>query len=185
MASIFFLTMFLSGCGNSEMLEPIATSADSAILTITITVTPDLCAPENIRAEVDKVHRHMREFDDASTLAASIPREQLSAPTAGLQKIRREAEDEPVPPCLTTLKDYQVNHMNSVISTLIAFMGVNDPLALDCVDVVENTREAEICQSIASARQQHDQYTLELARILEIQIVTATPVITPSETPNP
>ena len=172
------------------MLEPIATTTDAAIptlptITITVTVTPDLCAPENIRAEVDKVHRHMREFDDASTLAASIPREQLSASTADLQKIRREAEDEPVPPCLTTLKDYQVNHMNAVISTLIAFMGVNDPLALDCVDVVENTREADICQSIASARQQHDQYTLELARILEIQIVTATPGITPSETPTP
>ena len=185
MASIFFLTMFLSGCGNSGMLEQIATATDTAMPTITITVTPDLCAPENIRVEVDKIHRHMREFDDASTLAASIPREQLSGPTADLQKIRREAEDEPVPPCLSTLKDYQVNHMNSVISTLIAFMGVNDPLALDCVDIVENTREADICQSIANARQQHDQYTLELARVLEIQIVTATPVITPSETPTP
>lgn len=184
-ASIFFLTMFLSGCGNGETLDPIATVTATAIPTITITATPDLCAPENIRAEVDKVHRHMREFDDASTLAASMPRDQLSAPIADLQKIRREAEDEPVPPCLTTLKDYQVNHMNAVISTLIAFMGVNDPLALDCVDVVENTREADICHSIASARQQHDQYTLELARILEIQIVTATPVVTPSETPTP
>jgi hypothetical protein len=98
MASIFFLTMFLSGCGNSGMLEQIATATDTAMPTITITVTPDLCAPENIRAEVDKIHRHMREFDDASTLAASIPREQLSGPTADLQKIRREAEDEPVRP---------------------------------------------------------------------------------------
>src|SRR5687767_11937614 len=175
MASTFFLMMFLSGCGNNEMLEPIATTtsaAPSTIPTITITATPDLCAPGNIRAEVDKVHRHMREFDDASTLAASIPREQLSASTADLQKIRREAEDEPVPPCLTTLKDHQVNHMNAVISTLIAFMGVDDPQAVDCVDIVENSREADICQSIASARHQHDQYTLELARILEIQIVT-------------
>jgi len=148
-------------------------------------LTPDLCAPENIRAEVDKVHRHMREFDDAARLAASMPREQLSAPTADLQKIRREAEDELVPPCLSTLRDYQIKHMNSVIDTLIAFMGINDPLALDCVDVAENTQEAGICQSIATARQQHDQYTLELARILEIPIITAPANVTPSETPKP
>lgn len=179
------LIMFVSGCGSSVITPesiPTATTTDTAMptLTTTITLTPDLCASENIKAEVDKVHRHMREFDDAARLAASMPREQLSAPTADLQKIRREAEDELVPPCLSTLKDYQIKHMNSVIDTLIAFMGINDPLALDCVDIVENTQEAAICQSIASARQQHDQYTLELARILEIPIVTA-----PAKTPTP
>ena len=184
------LTMLVSGCGSTVITpESIPTATDTAISTLTspatITATPDLCAAENIKAEVDKVHRHMREFDDAARLAASMPREQLSAPTADLQKIRREAEDELVPPCLSTLKDYQIKHMNSVIDTLIAFMGINDPLALDCVDVAENTQEATICQSIANARQQHDQYTLELARILEIPIVTAPANVIPSETPTP
>jgi len=182
------LTILVSGCGSTVITpESVPTVSDTPIptLTITITMTPDLCAPENIRAEVDKVHRHMREFDDAARLAASIPREQLSVPTADLQKIRREAEDEQVPPCLSTLKDFQIKHMNSVIDTLIAFMGINDPLALDCVDVVENSQEAGICQNITNARQQHDQYTLELARILEIPIVTAPANVTPSETPTP
>lgn len=187
-ASALISTIILSGCGStptSEISATVTDTTDTAMPTATLTTTPDLCASENIRPVVDKVHRHMREFDDAATLAASMPREQLSGPIADLQRIRREAEDETVPPCLSTLKDYQVNHMNSVINTLIAFLGINDPLAVDCIDVAENTQEAAICQSIATARQLHDQYTLELARILGIPIVTATAAITPSETPTP
>ncbi len=182
------LTMLLSGCVSTVVTpESIPTATDTAMptLTITITMTPDLCASENIKAEVDKVHRHMREFDDASTLAASMPREQLSGPIADLQKIRREAEDETVPTCLSTLKDYQVKHMNSVINTLIAFLSINDPQAIDCIDVEKNTQEEAICQNIANARQQHDQYILELAQILELPIVTPGPTTTASETATP
>lgn len=113
----------------------------------------------------------MREFDDASVLASNMPREQLSGSIADLQRIRREAEDETVPPCLTQLKTYQVQHMNSVISTLIAFMGGTDQQTLD--------------QGIALARQQHDQYTLELAKVLGLTIVAVTPPSGPSETPTP
>lgn len=187
LASALLLTLILSGCGSNPIPTISETVTDTALptITITITTTPDLCAPENVRAEVDKVHRHMREFDDASTLAASMPREQLSTPISNLQKIRRDAEDEQVPPCLAKLKEYEVQHMNLVINTLIAFIGINDPLAVDCVDVVENTQEAEICQSIASARQQHDQYVLELARILELPIVTPGPTLAASETATP
>jgi hypothetical protein len=185
---ILILTMLVSGCGSTVVTpesSPTATDTATPTLTITITMTPDLCAPENIKAEVDKVHRHMREFDDASKLAASMPREQLSTPISNLQKIRRDAEDEPVPACLAKLKDYEILHMNSVINTLIAFMSINDPLAVDCVEIVENTQEADICQSIANARQQHDQYILELAKILELPIVTPGATITASETATP
>jgi hypothetical protein len=187
MASALFLTIILSGCGGNLITQTIPTTTDTALptITITITTTPDLCAPENIKAEVDKVHRHMREFDDESRLAASMPREQLSTPISNLQKIRRDAEDEQVPPCLAKLKEYEVQHMNLVINTLIAFISINDPLAVDCVDVVENTQEAEICQSIANARQQHDQYVLELARILELPIITPGPTLPASETATP
>jgi hypothetical protein len=186
-ASALFLTIILSGCGGNLLTQTIPAATDTAMptITITITTTPDLCAPENIKAEVDKVHRHMREFDDASTLAASMPREQLSTPISNLQKIRRDAQDEQVPPCLAKLKEYEVQHMNLVINTLIAFISINDPLAVDCVDVVENTQEAEICQSIANARQQHDQYVLELARILELPIITPGPTLPASETATP
>src|SRR5688572_32289998 len=187
------LTIFLSGCGNNNIPTSIAAATDTEIAiptttlpTTTITTTPDLCATENIKPEVDKVHGHMREFDDAATLAASMPREQLTESIANLQRIRREAEDETAPSCLDTLKEFQIEHMNAVIGTLLAFISASDPLALDCVDVVENTQEAAVCQNIAIARQQHDQYTLELARILQIPIVTATPgAIIPLGTPTP
>ncbi len=159
--SAFFLTWAVSGCGNG----PVATiSAVSA--TPTITSTPDPCAPENIGASVEKVHRHMREFDDASSLAASLPASQLSAQIANLQQIRRDAEDEPIPSCLVTLKTDQINHMNTVINTLLAFMRGSD--------------QQTVGQGIALARQQHDQYTLELARLLGITPVPATVAASPS-----
>lgn len=115
----------------------------------------------------------MREFDDASILASNMPREQLSSSIADLQRIRREAEDELIPNCLLTLKMHQIEHMNSVIDTLVAFMGGTDQQTLE--------------QGIATARQQHDDYTLELARLLGLTVVPATvPVLnTPAETATP
>ena len=168
---ILVLTVLISGCGIVQPPFPTATEVP-ATSTPTITITPDLCASENIQAEVDKVHRHMREFDDASILASSTPRDQLSGAIADLQKIRREAEDEKIPSCLVDLKKYQIQHMNSVIDTLIAFIG-------------GNTDQAVLDQGISLARQQHDQYTLELARILGITVVPATAVILPTQTPTP
>ncbi|HEY3473264.1 MAG TPA: hypothetical protein VGK56_01570, partial [Anaerolineales bacterium] len=90
---------------------------------------------------------------------------------AELQRIRRAAEDQSIPACLTQLKTYQVQHMNSVISTLVAFMGGTDQQSLD--------------RGIALAREQHDQYTLELARVLGLTVIAATLPPAPSETPTP
>src|SRR4051812_323521 len=59
----------------------------------TSTLTPNPCAPENVKAEAQKVHHLMREFDDASILASNTARTAISAPIAGLQRIRRDAED--------------------------------------------------------------------------------------------
>jgi hypothetical protein len=138
-----------------------------------MSTTPDPCGPGQIEAEVQNVQKHMREFDDASILASNMPREQLSTSIADLQRIRREAEDEQVPPCLINLQQYQVDHMNTVINTLIAFVGGADQKSLE--------------QGIALARQQHDQYLLELARLLGLTVVPATEATagTPTETPTP
>jgi hypothetical protein len=187
-STALILMMLVSGCGSTVIpTESIPTVTDTAMptLTITMTMTPDLCASENIKAEVDKVHKHMREFDDASVLASSIPRQQLSTSISNLQKIRREAEDELIPSCLTKLKDYEILHMNSVINSLIAFMSATDLQAVDCVDVEQSTEEEAFCQTIDAARQQHDQYVLELAKILELPIVTPGATITASETATP
>jgi hypothetical protein len=133
------------------------------------------------------VQKHMREFDDASTLASSVPQAQLSTSIADLQRIRREADDEVIPACLADLKNYQIGHMNSVINTLLAFMRSKDPLAIDCADIQSNTEEELVCQNIALARQQHDQYLVELARVLGLTVVPATPgaETPPAETPTP
>jgi hypothetical protein len=143
----------------------------TSLPTLAITSTPDPCAPENIETEVQKVHEFMREFDDSSALAASRPREQLAEAIADLQRIRREAEDQPTPICLADLKTYQISHMNSVISTLIAFMA--------------GSEQATVDQGIALAREQHDQYTLELARLLGLTIEPATVIPLPTATATP
>lgn len=174
------LSVILAACGTvaptpftiTEYIVVTATMPTMPIVsTVTSTVTSDPCAPENIEAAVQEIHKLMREFDDASTLAASRPREELADSIANLQRIRREAEDQPTPACLATLKTYQVSHMNSVINTLIAFMGGAEQQSVD--------------QGIAAARQQHDQYTIELARVLGITMVPATAAVTPTQTPRP
>ena len=170
---ILALTIFLAACGNNStpVTQYIIVTATMPT-PLSITNTPDSCAPKNLPDEVQKVHKYMREFDDASSLAASRPRDQLANAIADLQKIRRDAEDQPTPGCLATLKTDQISHMNSVINTLIAFMGGSDQKTVD--------------QGIAQSRALHDQYTIELARVLGLTMVPAAtiPVII-TQTPSP
>ena len=173
---IIVSALIVAGCGSNPTAAPAETPTQEEVAaspTTSDSSTPDPCVSPQIDKEVQKVHKHMREFDDASILASNMPREQLSGSIADLQRIRREAEDESIPDCLTNLKTYQVDHMNSVINTLVAFVGGTDQQTLE--------------QGIGIARQQHDQYTLELARLLGLTVVPATvPVIsTPAETPTP
>ena len=174
--SMFILAILLAGCGTNQQPPTSIVAEESATPlptgTTAVTTTPDLCAADHIKAEVDRVHRHMREFDDASILASSMPRDQLNTSIADLQRIRREAEDETVPACLENLRNFQIQHMNSVIETLLAF-------------VRGNSDQAVLNQAIALAGQQHDQYILELARLLGITPVPGTAVAVPSATPTP
>lgn len=163
--AILGLMILLAGCGGTPAVIPAGTETKQVIMptiesTLIPSSTPDPCSSGQIEAEVQKVHRHMREFDDASTLASNLPLQELSDPIANLQRIRREAEDEQIPTCLTDLKKYQIAHMNTVIGTLVAFLGGTDKKTLET--------------NIAIAREQHDQYTLELARLLGLTVVPAT-----------
>jgi len=122
------------------------------------TATPDPCAPENLQEAIIPVDRLMREFDDASLLAQNTPLGDLLLPAiADLQRIRRDAEDQEIPLCLLDLKSYQVAHMNTVIDVLIGFLNGAD--------------QELINQASAQARQLHDEYTIELARLLGITLV--------------
>lgn len=174
---LMVLALLISACANTDTPPPMPVNTPETqfiVITATpppVTDTPDPCAPDNIEAEVQKIHAYMREFDDTSTLAASRPREGLANSISELQRIRREAEDQTTPSCLATLKSHQIAHMNSVINTLIAFMGGADQTAVD--------------QGIAIARDQHDSYTLELARLLGITVEPASSIIPPEQTPTP
>ena len=176
------LLIVLTACGNvtppatpeatATPVEVEATSTVPAPATVEPTETADPCSMPQLEQEVQEVHNHMREFDDAAALASSLPRDQLSSSVAELQRIRREAEDQKIPGCLTNLRKLQVDHMNTVISTLLAFMK-------------GNIEDETIQQAIGIARQQHDQYLLEYARVMGITVLPATLPPAPSETPTP
>lgn len=129
------------------------------------TSTPDPCSVENLSESIKDVNDLMREFDDMSKLATNIAREKLPELISEMQRVRRAAEDQEIPSCLSTLKVHQIGHMNTVIDTLIAFLG---------------GAQAETLQDgIKRAGQEHDLYTLEVARLLGIpQNSIATPVTT-------
>ena len=171
------LALIVTACGNkatptaSPTNEPLSTETPIP----TVTNDPDPCAPENIQASVQEIHKYMREFDDGSSLAASIPADQLPDTISNLQRIRREAEDQATPTCLTALKTYQISHMNVVIGTLINLIGyANGKVSREVID-----------QGIALARQEHDKYTIELARVLGLTMVPAQTLDQPTATPSP
>lgn len=158
---ILSFSITLTACGGN--------STDTADLTPSASATPDLCAPEAIKGEIDQVNRLMREFDDASLLAANTARDLLRPAIAELQRIRRDAEDQLVPPCLSDLKQIQLAHMNLVIATLTGFMGSSD--------------QQSVTDGINRARQLHDKYTLEIARLLGITLVPITAPVQLTDTP--
>ena len=159
---LFFaiLGLILSACANRESTaETIATQ------------TADPCSSANMSASIKPVNDLQREFDDASLLASNVSREQLQALISEMQRIRRAAQDQAVPSCLATLKSHQLAHMKTVIDTMIAFVGGADTSTLN--------------NGVAQAGQEHDLYTLEMARLLGLTLVPVTNAPTPSGTQSP
>ena len=91
------LVLFLAACGTGQTPAAIMETPAS-------TSIPDPCSTENLPEEAAKVNNLMREFDDYATLASNTPQAQLSTVIPDLQRVLREAEDQPVPACLETLK---------------------------------------------------------------------------------
>jgi len=108
----------------------------------------------------------MREFDDYSEIASNTPQAQLVVLIPEMQRILREAEDQSVPACLQTLKELQLTHMNIVVQTLMAFMSSADLNAVN--------------QGITASRDLHNQYDIEMARLLGVTVV---PQLTSTPTP--
>jgi hypothetical protein len=95
------------------------------------TATPDPCSKAEISVQIARVHALTREFEDtAQVLTSTLLRDSSVPLVQDLQRIRRSAEDQIVPPCLENLKAYQVAHMNAridVFGTALAFMNVYGP----------------------------------------------------------
>jgi hypothetical protein len=167
---ISLIILGLTSCGAKSATPPVDVAAATSV---PVTITPDLCSKENLPNEVSKVNSLMREFDDYSKLASSTPQGQLVQIVPPMQEIRRRAEDQNVPECLTSLKTLQINHMNAVIETLMVFMS--------------NPKSENIGQGITQARELHLKYDTEIARLLGLTLVPSTPVVNvpPTETPIP
>ncbi|MGA7195092.1 MAG: hypothetical protein WBW94_15835 [Anaerolineales bacterium] len=156
-AMIFCLT----ACGkvSAPTTAPTQSAATLAqINTPGITSTPDPCAKANLPAGIQKLDDITNQFDDASAIVSnmlsSITADQLGSDIATLQSIRRAAEDEDVPSCLSNLKDLQLGHMNTVIDTLLLILGHGDKNVIN--------------QGVAQSNQLSQQYVIEKARLLGI-----------------
>ncbi len=158
--TLFILLAFAvlsAGCARTPPSAPSPTPAPTD--TPLPTSTPDPCGTENIGAEIQKIHRLTREFDDAAALSSYLTRDQLKPTIENLQRIRRDAEDLPVPSCLNLLRELQVTHMNAFIQTLLAFMGGAD--------------QETVSQGVALSRQLHDQYMIEMSKLQGVEISLA------------
>lgn len=164
--SILILSMLLASCGTAT--TPMATEPAGVV-----TVTPDLCSAANLPAEVAKVNKLMREFDDYSSLASNTPQGQLINIIPDMQRILRDAEDLQVPTCLQTLKNLELAHMDLVVQILMAFLNSSN---------VQADTEA-INAGIAQARDLHTKYDVEVARLLGITLV-APPTVPAGTTPE-
>jgi hypothetical protein len=149
--------LITSACGS----QLIATQPEA--LVINTTMTDDPCSSQHLPTTVQGLNDLMREFDDASQLASNTPAQQLPGVISNLQRIRRSAEDTHIPACLRDLKTHQLNHMNLMIQTLIAFVG--------------GASNDELNTGLENARKEHDLYSLEIVRLLGITLapMTATP----------
>ena len=152
------LLLVTSACGG----QGIATQSET-LLTSTASAD-DPCSSENLPTTVQGLNDLMREFDEASQLVSNMPVQQLPALISNLQRIRRGAEDTQIPACLGELKTHQLNHMNLMIQTLIAYVG--------------GASQEELNTGLDNARKEHDLYSLEIVRLLGITLapITATPV---------
>lgn len=150
-ASVSLLLLFLLSACSGQI---------SATLEVTPTPDPDPCSPQNLPATVRETNDLMREFDDVTGQLTSATADQLPAIISDMQRIRRAAEDQPVHPCLVTLKRHQLNHMNLVIQSLLGFVGGGD----------QETLQA----GFRVARAEYEKYSLELVRLLGITLATVT-----------
>lgn len=156
---VLILGVLLTACGTALPVQPTLPPASP---------TPDPCSTENISTTVRLVNDYMRQFDDYSVLASNIVQAQMVLVIPPMQAIQRDAEDQEIPACLAELKRLELLYMDSTLQALLAFQSSSN---------VETLTAA-----ILSSRQYHEQYAIELARVLGVTLTppTASPTIQPT-----
>ena len=157
---VSILGALLSACATAQPIQPTLPPASP---------TPDPCSTENISSTIRLVNDHMRQFDDYSLLATSIVQEQVVLVIPPMQEIRRDAEDQKVPACLTELKRLELLFMDATLQALLAFQA--------------NTNVETLTSAILQSRQYHEQYAVELSRLLGVTLAPTTPASTAIATP--
>ncbi len=71
---------------------------------------------------LDGIHKLVKRWDDANTLADSTARVALNNPISDMQSIRREMADLEMPECISKHKDLIIRSMDLTIDGYILFM---------------------------------------------------------------
>lgn len=150
--------LILAACANQEIPVGVTPTPELNVASS----TPDPCAAENLEQSIKFVNDLMREFTDAYRLASNVAKEQVPPIISDMQRIRRAAEDQQVPACLTELKSHQLAHMNTLVDVMLAFVSGAEP--------------GSLTDGLSRAQTEYDLYTQEMASLLGIQTtVTAAP----------
>ncbi len=162
---ILCLTMgviLTAGCTSTIPAAPTIVPVPS--LTPSATPSPaysfDPCNEANIADSVRPLNDVMDEFDSYAELASNVLQTELVKIIPLMQSMRRSAEDLVVPACIKDLQRYALSYMDATLQTLISFQSTPEPQA--------------IATGIAQSRQYYDQYSLELARLLEVNLTVLT-----------
>jgi hypothetical protein len=143
----------------------------------TPSATPDLCTQAQLPETVKIVNGYVHQFDNYATLAFQLrtvpnnpnpalvsPLAQLPQLIASMKSIRTALQQQLVPPCLTDLKHYALQYMDTVVLASTTYQTTGSLESLSA--------------GINLARQYNDQYANELARLLGVTLApeNVTPV---------
>ncbi len=169
-------SLVLSACGAITPATPTAVPTNTPEGP---TSTPDPCSQANLPQTVKLVNDSMRKFDEYAALASSVVGSQLPQVVPPMQGIQRTVQDQAVPSCLNDLKRYALLYMNTTIQTLQSFEA--------------GAKADALASGILQARKYHDDYVIELARLLGVTLNAPTPTVaktsqapgTPAAKPEP
>ncbi len=161
--TLLVAVLLLAACAAPTPAPPSASPQPptSTSLPPASTATADLCSPQLLPVELNKITVLTAQFDDITYMAQSTPTEQLAAVILKLQEIRFDAQQQSAPICLQTLKQRQLDFMGAVTETMINFMGgETGPSIQDKIDASRLVRQ---------------DYDAELANLTGVEYATPTP----------